>query len=189
MHDHSAPTSKALHQRGFSLTEILLVTAILGTIALVAIPQSSTSDVQILDLATQQVVDAIRFTHAESIRREETLGVYINASDQQLKLYTWDSASNPANAIYNINHPVEKRSYALDFNDHSMIKRVSIDIVNFQFSGGDFSSSNLLFAASSGVPRFQSQTRLLSLGQIILSVGGHNRTINIEPVTGRVTVL
>ena len=177
---------------GFSLLELTAVVAILGIMALVVIPDSAPSNQQKLDLAAQQIAQALRFAHSEALRTGEHHGVTISQVTQTIAVIKWDMTTDPVSTELIPYHPVNKQSFVFDADTMSLAAGVSIinssDIFNYTTVGR---RRSLIFDPK-GVPVWvlgsdDSVYRLLD-GVVQLSDGQDQRDIVVAPLTGRVTV-
>ena len=179
-------------QAGFSLLELSIVVLILGIMALVVIPDSSPTGQQKLDLAAEQIAQALRFAHSEALRTGEHHGVTISQVTQTITVKKWDMTTDPVSTELIPYHPVDKQSFVFDADTMSLAPGVSItnssDIFNYTTVGRQRS---LIFDPQ-GVPVWVlgsdgSVHRLID-GIVELSVGQDQRDIVVAPLTGRVTV-
>lgn len=179
-------------QAGFSLLELSIVVLILGIMALVVIPDSSPTGQQKLDLAAEQIAQALRFAHSEALRTGEHHGVTISQVTQTITVKKWDMTTDPVSTELIPYHPVNKQSFVFDADTMSLAPGVSIinssDIFNYITIGR---RRSLIFDPQ-GVPVWvlgsdDSIYRLLD-GIVQLSNGQNQRLIGVEPLTGRVTV-
>jgi len=183
---------KLNHQAGFSLLEISIVVLILGIMAIVVIPDSSPTSQQKLDLAANQIAQALRFAHSEAVRTGEHHGVTISQVTQTITVKKWDMTTDPVSTELIPYHPVNKQGFVFDADTMSLAPGVSItnssDIFNYMTIGR---RRSLIFDPQ-GVPVWvlgsdDSVYRLLD-GIVQLGNGQNQRLIGVEPLTGRVTV-
>jgi len=183
---------KLNHQAGFSLLELSIVVLILGIMALVMIPDSSPTSQQKLDLAANQIAQALRFAHSEALRTGEHHGVTISQVTQTITVKKWDMTTDPVSTELIPYHPVDKQSFVFDADTMSLAPGVSItnssDIFNYITIGR---RRSLIFDPA-GVPVWvlgsdDSIYRLLD-AVILLSDGQNQRQIAVAPLTGRVMV-
>jgi prepilin-type N-terminal cleavage/methylation domain-containing protein len=183
---------KLIRQAGFSLLELTIVVLIIGIMAAVVIPDSSPTSQQKLDLAANQIAQALRFSHSEALRTSEHYGVTISQSTQTITVKKWDMTTDPVSTELVPYHPVNKQSFVFDADTMSLAPGVSIintsDIFNYLTVGRQ---PSLIFDPR-GVPVWvlgsdDSVYRLLD-AVIQLSDGRAQRDIAIAPLTGRVTV-
>jgi len=179
-------------QAGFSLLELSVVVLILGIMAVIVIPDSTPGNQQKLDLAANQIAQALRFAQSESLRTGNHYGVTISQATQTITVKKWDITTDPVSTELIPYHPVNKQSFVFDADTMSLAPGVSIinssDIFNYLTIGR---RRSLIFDPE-GVPVWvlgsdDSVYRLLD-AVIQLSDGSAQRNIAIAPLTGRVTV-
>jgi len=179
-------------QAGFSLLELSIVVLILGIMALVVIPDSSPTNQQKLDLAANQIAQALRFAHSEALRTGEHHGVTISQVTQTITVKKWDMTTDPVSTELIPYHPVNKQSFVFDADTIGLAPGVSIvnssDIFNYISIGR---RRSLIFDPQ-GIPVWviasSSSVYRLDEGIIELGDGQNQRDIAIAPLTGRVTV-
>lgn len=171
--------------RGFSLTEMLVVVAIVGLVAAATTTSLSSSDSKQLDAAASEVVSLIRFARNEAIRTGDAHGVDANVATQRIRPYIRGIFGIP---FYTVRNPVDRNIYNLDFDSEPGMSDVVVSSVLFDFQG--VGSQALLGFNIDGVPKYESggTVHLLNSAEIRLSLGNDERVINVAPVTGRVTV-
>jgi prepilin-type N-terminal cleavage/methylation domain-containing protein len=183
---------KLNRQAGFSLLELSIVVLILGIMAVVVIPDSAPTNQQKLDLAANQIAQALRFAQGEALRTGEHHGVTISQVTQTITVIKWDLTTDPVSTELVPYHPVSKQSFAFDADQMSLAAGVSIinssDIFNYITIGR---RRSLIFDPQ-GVPVWvlgsdDSAYRLLD-GVVQLSNGNNQREVTVAPLTGRVTV-
>ncbi|MCP4334725.1 MAG: prepilin-type N-terminal cleavage/methylation domain-containing protein [Gammaproteobacteria bacterium] len=179
-------------QAGFSLLELSIVVLILGIMAIVVIPDSAPGKQQKLDLAANQIAQALRFAQGEAVRTGEHHGVTINQVTQTITVIKWDLTTDPVSTELIPYHPVNKQAFVFDADTMSLAPGVSIinssDIFNYITVGR---MRSLIFDPQ-GVPVWvlgsdDSIYRLLD-AVIQLGAGQDRRDITVAPLTGRVTV-
>lgn len=175
----------AKKSQGYTLTELIIVITILGIIAAIAIPSSPGTDDSGLELAATEVASAVRFAHSEAIRTGVPHGVHANQAGQQIRIYRLPVPGAP---IYDVYDPLTKQLYDLNFSTGG--SDVAIDSVYFKFKGFWFPQSYLGFTGGTGLPKYNDlgTMRMLETGYIRLDYRGAQTTIDISPMTGRVTV-
>ena len=178
-------------QRGYSLPELLAVVIILGIAASVAIPDISTTNPNKLDLAAEEVAQAIRFARSESLRTGQIHGVEISQNTQRVVAYKADLTTTPVSIGLILYHPVSKQKLDYDLDVRPVTRNVSItnSLDPFLYAMGR--RNNLLFDAT-GVPIWivnaTGSTYVLQDGSVQLSYGGNSRSVRVAQITGRVTV-
>lgn len=178
-------------QSGFSLVELLVVVAILGITAALVVPVISTSEDRKLDLAAEEIAQAIRFARSESLRTNEAHGVNINQTTQRVVVYKANLATTPVSIGTILYHPVSKQLFDYDVDTAPMTNDVYISNTLDPFLYGTTRRQLLLFS-DSGTPIWIDNTTgttdLLDDGTIQLSYRGSNRFVEVAPITGRVSV-
>ncbi|MGB5275689.1 MAG: GspH/FimT family pseudopilin [Gammaproteobacteria bacterium] len=178
-------------QRGYSLPELLAVVIILGITAAVVVPDISTTNPNTLDLAAEQVAQAIRYARSESLRTGEIHGVEISQNTQRVVAYKADLTTTPVSIADILYHPVSKQKLDYDVDTGPMTDGVSITNTQDPFLYATGRRNNLLFDHT-GVPIWivnsTGTTYILQDGMVQLSDGGDNRSVRVAQITGRVTV-
>ena len=160
--------------------------------ALVVIPDASPTSQQKLDLAANQIAQALRFAQSEALRTGEHHGVTISQATQAITVKKWNITTDPVSTELIPYHPVNKQAFVFDADGMTLAPGVSItnsaDIFNYLSIGR---RRSLIFDPR-GVPMWilgsdGSGYRLLD-GIVELSNGQTQRTIAVAPLTGRVTV-
>jgi prepilin-type N-terminal cleavage/methylation domain-containing protein len=179
------------YQSGYSLPELLAVVIILGITAAVAIPDISTTDPSTLDLAAEEVAQAIRFARSEALRTGEIHGVQISQNTQRVVAYKADLTTTPVSMASILYHPVSKQKFDYDVDTGPMTDGVSITNTQDPFLYATGRRKNLLFDIT-GVPIWivnsTASTYILQDGMIQLGYGSHSRAVRVAQITGRVTV-
>ncbi len=172
-------------QLGISYIEIISVVVILGILAAVTIPNLSSVDPKKLELAAEEVAQAIRFSRVEAIRTGISYGVNFSSSNDTVKVYRRLSRT----ATYDVYHPVDKKLYILNLATDSATAGVDFLSYGIYYGGSGINVSYLDFSTD-GIPKFTFLGRdyLLDSATITLSYKGQTRVIKVAPMTGRVTV-
>ena len=183
------PTARC---RGVTLTELLVVVIILGLLAAVAAPGLRSADPAKLDLAATQIAEAIRFARSEAMRTGQVHSVLVKHQTEEVNADKTDLTTQPPSAEYLLHHPISRQLY--EFNVSTARTTAGIEITNtqevFDFSG--ISRRRRLMFDAQGKPIFirtsTGETYHLAVGQILLGYGTHQRIVQVDPYTGRVTI-
>lgn len=173
---------------GVTLTELLVVITLLGTVAVAAVPSLSVTNTHKLDLAAAEVADAIRHARNEAIRRGAPVGFRNEGSGKMdIDLYRLDTATTPATPVYDIEHPFTHGPYEISLGTHPYA-RMSDLTYTAEFYG-TCTQTEFIYFDSSGVPRCgEPDTVLLKRYEMTVIHGDHARVVTLEGITGRVTV-
>lgn len=172
---------------GFTLLELLIVLALLATIAAIAMPSDAQGRVQSLELAATQVADALRFAREESRRTGNMHGVTPDAGANTIGVFRLDEGPNPNLKIFDVYQPVTKQLYKIDLNT-SGYRGVTLGAIGGQMVGTCNDIGNLAFDAA-GVVRCTEPAATRILGaDIELKLDSNLMTVSVDGHTGRVTI-
>ena len=181
---------RELRSHGVTLIELVVVIAILGVVALVAIPSLFSGDAKRLDVATAEVVAALRYARSEAMRSGEVHGININPSNQRVVVYRSNLSTVPVSMAEVLRHPVDHKPYDFDLDTAVMAKGVSISNDQAVFLYPDGRRNDVLFDAN-GLPIWinsaTSATYPLFDAMVQLDYGSLRRSVRVAPVTGRVS--
>ncbi len=177
---------------GFSLVELTAVIAILGITALVVIPNFSSTDPYKLELAAEQVAQAIRFARSEAMRSGEHHGVTISQVTQKITVIKWDLTTDPVSVESIPYHPLNKQAFKFDVSGFSLAAGVLISNSDDIFLYSGIGRRRSLIFDPQGVPVWvvgvDDSSYLLQEGMVQLSLGQAQLKVAVAPVTGRVTI-
>ena len=162
---------------GFTLIEVLIVVVIIGITAMMAVPMlTAAGSVQVRSAANMLAAD-LEYAKSMAISRGQRYSVSFDTADENYWLLDEDGDT--------IEHPVRKGfSYSFDFDESDRLSDVVISscafepgsrsVVTFDYLGCPYSGSDMSNALSSGYVRLRG-------GKVTLDV-------NIEPVTGYISI-
>jgi prepilin-type N-terminal cleavage/methylation domain-containing protein len=179
-------------ERGYTLVELVIVVAILGLVAAVAVPNITTGSDKKLSLAAEEVASAIRFARSEALRTGEGHGLTVSQATQKVTVTKYDITIVPISTLGTLTHPIDKQPYDFNVNTSTDTKGVTISNSSDVFDYGPEGRRRSLIFDPRGVPIWivgSDPTRhLLEDGTIELSYGTQQRIVSVAPITGRVTV-
>lgn len=189
---HYAQVKVKPKQAGFSLLELSIVVLILGIMALVVIPDSAPGNQQKLDLAANQIAQALRFAHSEALRTGEHYGATISQVTQTITIKKWNITTTSASTELIPYHPVDKQSFVFDADTMSLAPGVSIINSSDIFKYVTIGRRRSLIFDPQGIPVWVmssgSVVHRLEEGIVELGDGQNQRNVVVAPLTGRVTV-
>ncbi len=183
-------TPSLARQRGYTLTELIVVVVIIAFGASIALPSVEPSEEARLQQAAKLLDDAIQFARSEAIRSGLDHGVSFDKGQQRVRLYYLSSGFLGIPQLnYVIRDPVTRNLYDFDLDEHPAFRNIELESVDLYFEGSGTNRSNLGFN-SEGAPKYEvaGRDRLLTNGQFVLSLGSSRKTLTINPVTGRGTI-
>lgn len=161
---------------GFTMIEILIVVVIIAIAAMMAIPMMTSAGSMQIRSAANMIAADLEYAKSMAISRQKIYAVVFNESTESYQIEDTSGI---------IDHPVKKGfKYIVNFSNDSRLDKVDIADVDF-----DPDSSRTITFDYLGSPYSGSGTsNPLNSGVISLQAGGATATINVEPVTGYVTI-
>lgn len=170
--------------RGFTLAEMLVVLAILGIVAVAAVPMLVVSETR-LDAAGHEVGNALRFAVNE-VRRTGSY-VLVDAETRPGRLLVIKSDAAAARGA-DIVDPITKRAMDIAVTESSFSTGVQMS-ANFKASSGTY--SQLLIGPGPAFWAVQSSVvrgTLQPASGIVLTAASRTLTIGFDSVSGRVVI-
>ncbi len=160
-------------KKAFTLIELIVMMVIIAIAAVLAVPMmSSAADVQVRSAANMIAAD-LEYAKSMAISRQQNHSVVFDAANESYEV---------RNSGGVIEHPVKAGSnFVVDLQSDSRLSRVDIARADF-----DPDSQPSVTCVSLGSP--YSGTNPLNSGQISLQAGSFTMTVNVEPMTGYITV-
>ena len=160
-------------RRGFTLIELIIVVVILSIAALMAVPAvSNAADIQVRSAANQIAAD-LDYAKGLAITHQSRYTVVFDVANESYQIQ--DSDGNL------IEHSVNPGNFVVNFSNNGLDR---VDL-----TGADFDGENALTFDYLGSPYSGTDTSApLNTGQITLQADGFTLTVDVEPVTGYVTI-
>lgn len=181
-----------IRHAGFTLAEMLVVVALLGLIARVALPSANPLTAVSNDLATSEVIRAIRFAQREAIRTGAWYTVQIDATAQTLRVYRLTTSGTVTeDTSFTVQNPLDKSKYNMTFGGSSGPARTVITVVDFDYANGNNNLNTLSFGPD-GAPAVLNSFKAgdssaLKAALVTLTYGAQQRTLTVDVITGRVS--
>lgn len=160
---------------GFTLAEMMLVVVILAIAAMLAIPFAASGAATQLKSAATIIASDLEYAKSMAISKGKQYSVVFDAGAESYRI-------EDVNGV--ISHPIKKGfAYTVNFAADSRLARV--DISSVSFDAASTISFDYLGSPYSGSGAGASP---LNSGTINLSAGGSTMAVNVEPVTGYITI-
>jgi prepilin-type N-terminal cleavage/methylation domain-containing protein len=162
--------------KGFTLVEVMMVLVILGIAATIVVPMvSDTSDMKATS-AARQITSTLLYAQTASISSQQQYQVVFDTTNNSYEVQ--DSAGNV------ILDPVVGSPYQIQYPNDRRTDDVLLETANFD-------GTNTIWFDRLGAPyggAISDSPPPLSSGQVTVRVKDKSITINVEPVTGRITI-
>lgn len=174
-------------EHGFTLVELLTVITIMGVAAAVAIPDMSTTNINRLNLAAEEIAEAIRYARSEAIRTGEPHGFNQQSSAKRIRVFHPDTSVSPWSPVYDVYHPIGKKLYEVDLNTHPFAAAGGLsEVVTFRAT---CNKPGEIYFNNNGIPYCSDpETVLLEQFAVTLTLDKHQQVVTLKGITGRVTI-
>lgn len=173
--------------RGVSLTELLLVLAVLATVTAVAVPSFTDVRDRRLDAAASEVGAALRHARHEALRTGIPHGVRKVTGEQAISVFRIDTSASPRAEIHDVSHPIDRNGlYKVDLGGH---RRTRATTITAWFSILDDAAAHEGIAFNArGEPIDGLTDKPLGAGHgyFLLANGNRNTRVTVAQVAGRV---
>lgn len=180
------PVARSAQPGGFSLTEILIVISIIAIIAVVAVPLLSSLGSKKLDVAAEEVGNALRFALSEAGRTGAYVLVDARTVPGHLKILKSDATGADLGAV---NDPLTRQ--AVDIATAEAARSAPVTMTA-RFMQGGVPYLQLLISPGLQLQVFDgpgTNKGVLQAGSgIVLALGTQSVTVAINETTGFVTI-
>ena len=167
--------------KGFTLVELIIVVVILGIAAMMAIPMvSNAADMQVRSAANRIAAD-MDYAKNLAITHQSRYCVIFDEADESYEIRV-----DPFGVSDVIDHPVNPGKFVVDFSADSRLSRVKI--VSADFDSGVSVSNTITFDYLGSPYSGAGSPAPLDAGTITLEADNFSLTVDVEPVTGYVTI-
>ena len=164
---------KASGSGGFTLLELMVVMVIMAIAAAIAVPMFSGAGTIEVEAAGHVVAADLEYARSLAISRQQTYSVVFNAAGESYQVV--DSGGTV------VTHPINVGdNYIVNFSTDTRLDQVDITSADFD------STSTVKFDYLGSA--FNGNSQPLSSGVITLQSQGRTVTVNVEPITGYITV-
>lgn len=174
-------------QRGYSLVELVVVVAVLTTLAAMAMPAPSSVASRKLDVAASEVASAIQYAYSEAARTSQPHGFEQPTGTERIRVFRLDTGTVPPTPVYNVYHPVTRQLYDIDLDDLSSAAVDSIGLTA-TFRSACTQAERIAFDRNGTPWCTNPATVLLESFELTLTLEAATRTVRTDGMTGRVTV-
>jgi prepilin-type N-terminal cleavage/methylation domain-containing protein len=181
----------ARHCAAYTLTELLIVVAILAIAAAVAIPTAQPVAEFRADAAAGEVVNALRFARENAQYSGAQRLFDCNAAANTIAVFALETDKTTTRVSRDpVEHPFNRAPYLLNLNAAPAGNTMALVRCTFTFED-NASATAVAFNADGellrGVGSGDAKDSVLRTGQIVLGAGNVERTITVD-TSGRITV-
>ena len=192
----SALRPRSARLAGVTLVEMVLTVAIVGIVAMIAVPRSAPVSSAAVDGMAGAIANALRFGQQEAIRTGRYYIVKIDPAANTLSVVRLTGSGAVATDTgFTVLHPIERREFLVSFANTSFSGAAIVGSV-FQYAGGP--TTNYASFGPDGAPAYidgswsgsgvpSNRDPLQGDGVVTIRHGQAERQVRLNPVTGRVT--
>jgi prepilin-type N-terminal cleavage/methylation domain-containing protein len=178
---------RQLRSHGVTLVELLIVIAILGIAAAVAIPFLSATRPYQVELASSGFANAIEYARSEAMRTGQPYGFTLDVSTQRVRVFRADTSSTPPTPVYDVYNPVSRQLYDVQPGTSQFD---ALDAVSAapKYRGNCLDTRNTVFDAH-GVAYCNNPGSILLQDLLVtFRLGGLQQQLRLDGVNGMVSM-
>ncbi len=175
------------YSRGYTLVEALLTVSLVGIVALVVIPDISPTRDTRLEVAAQELADAISFARSEAIRTGTAHGVDVIINQNRVRLFSADTSTTPPTASFDVRHPLSKSLYDIRLDDNSFADVGSIN-QSYTSNGVCSNPQRIIFNAQGAAFCGDPYTSLYLQNDYRLTLDRGSKQVSLQGMSGGVRV-
>jgi prepilin-type N-terminal cleavage/methylation domain-containing protein len=180
--------SRLCKQNGFSLIEVLVVVLIVAILTAIALPAFAPIEDKQIKRGIHQMIQAIEFARAETMRTNKPHGVTVRLAEQDARVYWLDTSGATPVKVYDVRHPISKSIYSINYSTTSF--QVALALVNIRYHPNAI-LPHIEFHSSHGVNRINDNGTLrpFKVAEIEFSLNNIVWELSIDEYTGRITYI
>jgi prepilin-type N-terminal cleavage/methylation domain-containing protein len=173
-------------QRGFSLIEVLVVVLIVAVLTAIALPAFAPIEDKQIQRGIHQMIQAIEFARAETMRTNKPHGVTVRMTEQDARVYWLDTSGATPVKVYDIRNPISKSLYSIQYSSANL--PVAIESVFIQYHPAR-SIPDIEYHSNEGINRINDNgtMRIFKNARIEFSLNDIIWELSISDVTGKIT--
>jgi prepilin-type N-terminal cleavage/methylation domain-containing protein len=177
---------RLVKQTGFSLIEILVVVLIIAILTAIALPAFAPIEDKQIQRGIHQMIQAIEFARAETMRTNKPHGVTVRMTEQDARVYWLDTSGATPVRVYDIRHPISKSLYTIQYGSANL--PVAIESIFIQYQPGT-QLSHIEYHTSDGINRINDNgtMRIFKKTDIEFSLNNIVWQLSINEDTGKIT--
>lgn len=170
---------------GFTLTEILIAVVVLGIAASALIPDSTPREDLRLDVALDEVENALIFARGEALRTAVPHGVRFRTSLDKIEVFRLDLSGPSPVEVYDVRHPLDRKLYDVDLDDFPYTAGATAS-ADFRYEVSGAPSLAVAFDARGEPVAANDLDPAIQDGVVTVALGPRSRTVTVAQLTGRI---
>ena len=173
--------------KGITLIEMAIYVAILGLIAVIALPMYSPSNKYQREAIAQQFADAIRYARLQAISTGEPYGFRFLSNQERIRVFRADTATTPATMVFDVYHPIDKQLYDYTLPSEAWDGSNPVSH-NYLYRGNCISIAIIYFDANGTAWCNDPNDVSLDYFELQINVGEKQSIVRLDGITGGVSI-